>query len=157
MLGQIVIHLTFALIWMFLHSPFTAVHFLVGWFFGLIIVYAMVRLRHQEFYMHKLWCIITLVLFFFKEMIRSSLEVTRFVFTPGQRMRSSIVTYETKLRRPGQVVLLANMITIIPGSVVLEISPDNRVFYIHVFDAANEEEFRRDVVALEDRIRRVVR
>jgi multicomponent Na+:H+ antiporter subunit E len=157
MLGQIGIHFVIALIWMLLHSPFTLTHLFVGWLFGIVIVYAMTKLRSQHFYLLKLWYVIVLVLSFFGEMFKSSFILARHVFTPWQKMRSGVIAYETKLRSPGQVVLLANMITIIPGSCVLEISPDNRIFYIHVFDFADEEEFRQEVrVALENRIRKVV-
>jgi multicomponent Na+:H+ antiporter subunit E len=49
------------------------------------------------------------------------------------------------------------MITITPGSFVVEVSPDNKTLLIHVFDFADEEEFKREIREyFEDNIRRVL-
>ena len=156
MLVQIVMNLIFALMWMFLFTPVAIQNFFGGWLFGLVIVYFWQRRSPGYFYLQKVWDIIFLMLVFLREVIKSCFVVMRLVFTPGNKMRSGLITYETELTAPWQLVMLSSMITISPGSFVIEISPDNKVFLIHVFDFADEESFRRDIrVYFEDNIKRV--
>ena len=158
MLEQIAINLIFALMWTFFHTPFTINDFLCGWLLGLIIVFFWQKQSSSYFYLRQLWDIIFLMLIFFREVFKSCLQVTRVVLTPGMKMRSGLITYETALTTPWHVVLLANMITITPGSFVIEISPDNRVFLIHVFNLTDAESFKREIrVYFEDNIRKVIR
>jgi multicomponent Na+:H+ antiporter subunit E len=158
MLGQIAVNLILALIWTFLHTPLTFQDFLVGWLLGLFIVFIVNRQSPGDFYLRRLWNLFFLVLIFFREILKSCMVVMRLVFAPRAKPRSGIITYETALTTPWHVVLLANMITIIPGSVVLEISPDNRIFYIHILDFSDADEVRRDIRnTLEANIRRAIR
>ena len=156
MLGQIAINSVFALVWMFLHAPYNVYNFLGGWLLGLVIVYFWQRQAPGGFYLRKVWDVIFLILVFLWEVFKSCFAVMRLVFTPGNKMRSGLITYETELTAPWQLVMLSSMITISPGSFVIEISPDNKVFLIHVFDFADEESFRQDIrVYFEDNIKRV--
>ena len=148
--------------WTFLYTSFTIENFVGGWILGLVIVYGWQRLWKRlgpgYFYPRKLWEIIFLILIFLREVGKSCFIVMRLVFTPGHKMRSGLITYETQLTTPLGLILLSNMITITPGSFVIEISPDNKVLLIHVFDSADDpESFKRDVrVYFEDNIRKVV-
>jgi multicomponent Na+:H+ antiporter subunit E len=121
-------------------------------------VYFWQRRISRYFYIRQLWDIIFLLLIFLREIIKSCFLVMRLVFTPGHKMRSILITYETELTTPWQVILLSNMITISPGSFVIDISPDNKVLLIHVFDSPDAETFQRGIrTHFEDNIRRATR
>ena len=162
MLAQISANLILALMWAFLFTPLTIENFVFGWLLGLVCVYFWHRLwpkKDSGFYPRKLWDIIFLILIFLREITKSCFTVMRLVFTPGHKMRSGLIHYETELTTPLGVILLSNMITITPGSFVIEISPDNKILLIHVFDIvdAEAETFKREVrTYFEDNIRKVV-
>ena len=48
--------------------------------------------------------------------------------------------YETDLKTDWQIVLLSNLITLTPGTVVLGISDDRKKIYIHAIDFSTKEE-----------------
>ena len=58
-----------------------------------------------------------------KEVIRPTITIS-----PG------IFKYETKLKSDWEVTTLAMLLTLTPGSVVMEVSPEGNVFYIHGMD-----------------------
>jgi len=151
MMAQIAANFILALMWAFLFTPLAFENFVFGWLLGLVIVYFWNKLwqRHSPecFYLRRVWDIFFLCLIFLREIAKSCWVVMRLVFTPGHKMRSGLIAYETELKTPLGIILLSNMITITPGSFVIEISPDNKVLLIHVFDIVDEgaETFKRDV------------
>jgi multicomponent Na+:H+ antiporter subunit E len=162
MLAQIAANLVIALMWALLFTPFAIENFVFGLLLGLIVVYFWQKLWQREsldcFYPRRLWDIIYLCYVFLREIIKSCWEVMRLVFTPGLKMRSGLIAYETDLKTPLGIILLSNMITVTPGSFVIEISPDNKVLLIHVFDIVDEgaATFKRDVREnFENNIRKV--
>jgi len=163
MAAQISANFLLAFMWGFLFTPFAIENFIFGWLLGLVSVYFWQRLWPRRdsgyFYPRKLWNIIFLMWIFLREITKSCFLVMRLVFTPGHKMRSGLITYETELTTPLGVILLSNMITITPGSFVIEISPDNKVLLIHVFDLtdAEGESFKHEVrVYFENNIRRAL-
>lgn len=82
-----------------------------------------------------------------------SLELQpRLNLTPG------IFTLETDLERDVEVTLLAMLITLTPGSVVLEISPDHKCLYIHGMDLPESiDSVNKSKLRFEDKIRQVTR
>jgi len=162
MVAQASANLVIALMWAFLFTPFAIENFVFGALLGAVVVYFWQKLWQRQaperFYLHRVWGVFFLLFIFLREIIKSCWAVMRLVFTPGHKMRSGLIAYETKLKTPLGIILLSNMITITPGSFVIEISPDNRFLLIHVFDIVDEgaETFKRDVrVYFEDNIRKV--
>jgi multicomponent Na+:H+ antiporter subunit E len=144
--AQIASNLIIALTWTFLLTPFSMENMYIGWIFGLIVVYFWQRRTGGYFYPRKLWEIIYLTYVFLREVTKSAFQVMSFVFTPGTiKTQPVLIPYETGLTSPFGIILLSNMITITPGTFVVEISPDNKVLLIHAFHAPDVEALKRDV------------
>lgn len=58
-----------------------------------------------------------------RQIVRPKLDIT-----PG------IFSFETELKGDLEITVLALLLTLTPGSVVLEIAEDKNVFYIHAMD-----------------------
>jgi multicomponent Na+:H+ antiporter subunit E len=74
------------------------------------------------------------------------------VVTPRSRINEGIVAVPIVSTSEALITLLANAITLTPGTLVLDCRPDddgNTVLYVHVLHLHDVESVRRDVVALE--------
>ena len=69
---------------------------------------------------------------------------------PGQ----FYLVYETELESDWQLVLLSNLITLTPGTVVLGISDDRKKIYIHSIDFSTKEE---EIQSIKSSLEKVVR
>ncbi len=81
----------------------------------------------------------------------ASLQVTRQVFSPGE-VRSSVVAVPMRTQSDLMLVCTAIASSIIPGTVIVEVSRDEWILYVHVLGAADEEGVEtgiRDVMVLE--------
>lgn len=69
------------------------------------------------------------VVFFFKELVKSNLSLARIVLTPGLPLTPGIVKVRTKLKSRMGRMLLANSITLTPGTLTVEMTGE--WLYIH--------------------------
>ena len=142
MLVQFILNLVIAALWFLLNDDPNAdiTTFMTGFFIGVLILYAMHRFFGQHFYLRRVLKILKLVLLFIKELLLSSYSVLKQVLNPKLNIAPGIFTYETRLQGDWQITALALLLTLTPGSVVMEVSEDGRVFYIHAMDIEKSKE-----------------
>lgn len=75
---------------------------------------------------------------FFKELALSVHDVLRAVLRPARIQRSGIVAVPLAVRSEAGIALLANMITLTPGTTSLHVSDDRTVLYVHVMNLSDE-------------------
>lgn len=73
---------------------------------------------------------------FFIDLVKSNLDVTRRVLTPSLPINPGIVEVKTTLKSKFGRMLLANSITLTPGTLTVEVVDDS--FFIHWIDVKDE-------------------
>lgn len=137
---QILLNFFLAFLWMFLQVSFDATTFIVGYILGLVIVYAMRRFFHSRFYLYRVLAVIKLTLIFLRELVLSNLSVLKVILKPKLDMQPGIFALPTELESEWEITLLANLITLTPGTLVVDVSPDNKVLYVHAMDVPDVED-----------------
>ncbi|MGI6514646.1 MAG: Na+/H+ antiporter subunit E [Syntrophomonadales bacterium] len=131
---QVLINLFIGFLWMFLQDDWSALSFLSGYLVGLVVLFVMRKFFSSQYYLFTVQAVINLFLLFIYQLFASSIVVIQRIIKPKLDIKPGIVAFETDLERDIEVTLLAALITLTPGSVVVEISPDNKVLYIHAMD-----------------------
>ncbi len=72
-----------------------------------------------------------LILVYLRELFRSSLQVARITVMPTLDIRSGVIKYPLDVTSDREITALANLITLTPGSMALDASPDKKHLYIH--------------------------
>ena len=93
--------------------------------------------------------IVRFAAYFFYKLIQANLAVARMVITPRTRIEQGIVRVPIRSSSDGVVTLLANAISLTPGTLTVEVRRDPTVLYIHVLHLRNVEELREDILRLE--------
>jgi multicomponent Na+:H+ antiporter subunit E len=96
--------------------------------------------------------------FFLVALVRSSAQVIMAVLAPNEaRLRAGIVA--TPLTTSSRLVatLVSDLITLTPGTLVLEAAEQPTVLYVHVLGLGDPDAVRRDVLDLEQRVVRAIR
>ncbi|MGM7634090.1 Na+/H+ antiporter subunit E [Bacillus sp. Hm123] len=131
---QILLNFFLAFLWMFLQVSFNSSTFIVGYILGLILIYGMRRFFKQEFYMRRVWAVLYLTLLFFKELILANIDVLRVILKPKLDIKPGIFAMPTELKSDWEITLLSSLITLTPGTLVIDVSDDNKVLYVHAID-----------------------
>lgn len=141
---QIVLNLLIGLVWMLLHDSWNAETFALGYLIGLLFIFGLKRFFPSEFYGKKCWAILKLLYLFLVELMKSTIVVIRQVTRPKLNIEPGIFKVQTKLKSDWEITLLSKLITLTPGSVVMEVAPDVGILYIHAMDAS---EFKNSIMA----------
>ncbi|MEX2591090.1 MAG: Na+/H+ antiporter subunit E, partial [Chitinophagales bacterium] len=64
----------------------------------------------------------------------SNLEIIYYVITPGLQFESAVLALPLDLKSDLEIALLANLITLTPGTLTLDISPDKKFLYFHTIN-----------------------
>lgn len=81
-----------------------------------------------------LWNWLLLAVLFLWELARSVWDVAKTVINPQRVTDSAIVGIPLTVRSDLGIVLLANLITLTPGTVSIHLRADRKVLYIHVMN-----------------------
>ncbi len=72
-----------------------------------------------------------LILFYLKELVAASLRVAYEVLTPKDHMLPAVVAIPLEAETNLEITLLANFITLTPGTLSIDVSKDRKTLYIH--------------------------
>jgi multicomponent Na+:H+ antiporter subunit E len=137
---QVLLNFTLAFIWMFLNQSWTPVTFVMGYIVGLVLIYVLRRFLQTPFYFQKVIAVAKLILIFIRELILSSVSVIKMILRPKMDFRPGIFALPTDLKSDWEITLLASLISLTPGTLSLEVSPEGNVLYIHAMDLPDTTE-----------------
>ncbi|MGY4690392.1 Na+/H+ antiporter subunit E [Salibacterium sp. K-3] len=142
---QIIINLLMSLIWMFMNDAWTFASFISGYVIGLAVLFFLRGFFPQKFYFSGLYAIVKLLLIFLKELILSALEVVGQILQPKLKIQPGIFAMDIDLHKNWEVTVLSCLITLTPGTLVVDISPDNRTLFIHAMHLPDIEKAKKDI------------
>ncbi|MEK5147848.1 MAG: Na+/H+ antiporter subunit E [Psychrobacillus psychrotolerans] len=137
---QILLNVLIALTWMFLSVSFKPTTFIVGYLIGLLMLFMLRKSFSSRFYMDRLWAVVKLTSLFLKELVMSNFSVLKLIIQPTMPIRPAIFAMPTVLEQDWEITLLSSLITLTPGTVVIDISDDNKTLYIHSLDFEDIDE-----------------
>jgi len=117
----------------------------VGFVLGYAVLYLAQPVIGPSRYFTKVRQVISLVLFFLWELILANLRLAVDVVTPEHHMQPAVIAIPLDARSDAEITLLANMITLTPGTLSLDVSSDRKTLYIHALYVKDIEAVRRDI------------
>ncbi len=116
---------------------------------GFLLAFAALSLSSPMFgqtaYLKRVLLSARLGAYFLYELTVSGLQVAWDVITPGHRSRPGIIAVPLDLEEPIQITVLANLISLTPGSLSLDVSPDGTTLYVHEMFIDDPDETRRRI------------
>lgn len=71
---------------------------------------------------------------FLYEVIKANLQVVRIVLSPTLDITPGIIAYNMDVESDAGITLLANSITLTPGTLTVDVSKDKKTLYIHALN-----------------------
>lgn len=144
---QIIIHLVISFMWMLLNESYTGSSFIAGYLIGAVLLFLLKRFLPGAFYLQRLWKVCKLILLFIKELILSNIDIVKLVYTPNlkDKVEPGIFAYPIELTKGWEITLLANLITLTPGTLSVAMSEDYSIIYVHAMHIDTEEDSIRSI------------
>jgi len=141
-----------AVVWCAL-LEFNGWNFIAGFLVGAVVVSVVSRATSGQPYISKALRIARFGVYFCKLLVQSNCRVAWEVLTPRAGQTPRIIRYPIQGMTGLQRTALANSITLTPGTVAVDVSPDERWLYIHCMYAHDREQAVREIDELWERLR----
>ena len=97
-------------------------------------------------YFDRIIKLVSFVLYFLKALVVSSWRVAYSVLAPNLNgIRPAVVAVPLDVQSDEAITLLANLITLTPGTLTLDVSADKKALYVHTFNLDNVDAFRTEI------------
>ena len=147
-----------AIAWVMLAGEVSAGTFAVGMVVGYLILWFSRSVWGETNYFTKIPLVIRFVLYFLKELAIANLKVAFDIVTPKDYMEPGVIAVPLDVETDIEITLFANLVTLTPGTLSLDVSPDRRTLYVHALYVRDAERFRHELKdGLEKRLIEVMR
>ncbi|MBB3191299.1 Na+/H+ antiporter subunit E [Halomonas cerina] len=145
-------NLLLGITWMLLSGDFSGRNLLVGLGFAyLALAIIQPQVPALAGYAQRLPRILGFLGFFLRQLVLANLKVAYDIVTLPWYMRPGVIAMPLTARSDFEIALVANLISLTPGTLSLDVSDDRRVLYIHAMFLDDEPALRRGLAELERR------
>jgi multicomponent Na+:H+ antiporter subunit E len=137
---RIPVALLIAVIWLALTGQVSFVNLVIGLGLGIVAMRFVVPARRGEKPLSVSWALVRFPFVVAWALVLSNLKVARSVlFTPLDQLTPGIIAVPLELESDAEVTALANLITLTPGTLTLDVSDDRRTLFVHVLDLSDPD------------------
>ncbi|MEU4381525.1 Na+/H+ antiporter subunit E [Micromonospora echinofusca] len=107
----------------------------------------------------RLGPLLVFVVRFAGELVSASAHVARVAVQPGYQPRAAIIAVRLRVHTDLNLALTAEALSLVPGTLIVEVDRNAGVLYVHVFDTHGPQDLRgsrRRILAVERRLVRAV-
>ncbi|HZJ35486.1 MAG TPA: Na+/H+ antiporter subunit E [Gillisia sp.] len=145
-------------IWVALTGNFTFANYLFGFLLSFFMLWLITSGTGDAKYFRIFPKVITFFFFFLYELVKANLQVAYEVMTPNYNMTPGIVKVPLDVKSNLEITFLANLISLTPGTLSLDVSDDKKVLYVHSMYITSKESFIRSIKnGFEKRIMEILR
>lgn len=156
---MLILNFILALVWMALQRSFTFIDFIVGFGLGFLIIALTQRVMIEQVvdssvqrrpgvasnYTQRSLKVISFIGFALWSIVKANIDVARIVLRPRLNINPGIIAIPLDVKSEAGITLLANLVTLTPGTVSLDISSNRDTIYVHCIDIQDPGAIRDDI------------
>ncbi|MAA99823.1 MAG: Na+/H+ antiporter subunit E [Stappia sp.] len=139
MIGLFLINILMSLAWGAVTGSFEVANLIFGFALGAL---ALGLIREQVGtgrYVSRAWQVASLAALFLYELVLSALRVAAIVLRPKIELSPGIIACPLTVDRDFEITMLANLITLTPGTLSVDVSEDRKTLYVHCIDVPDPQ------------------
>lgn len=155
---SLLLNLILAITWAAITGDFSAFNLALGFVLGFVILLFADRANEQRQYLTLFIRVLDFAIFFIVDFVLANIRMAYAVLFPSRTIRPGIVAIPLDAKTDLEIMLMANLISLTPGTFSIDVSTDRRTLYIHEMYIDDVEMLRHDVKRhYEFRLLRVLR
>ncbi len=133
------------LFWIAVTGSLTVPNVVFGFVLSCLCLYLVRERIRGEISRFRPWPVVVLALIFIRELVLSAWRVARLVTAPKMNLNPCIFAYPLEVKGGFEITLLANLITLTPGTLSVDVSDDRRFLYVHAIDCLDADAAVADI------------
>lgn len=140
-MNVVLLTIVFALGWAAATGSFTLPSLLLGAAVGAASLFVVRGFVSRPSLLPRTLRIVGLAVTFVRELILSAFRVARLVIRPdvNAHIKPAIIAFPLTATSDAEITLLANLITLTPGTLSVEVSGDRKMLFVHAIDCSDVE------------------
>ncbi|KAA1178018.1 Na+/H+ antiporter subunit E [Rhizobium tropici] len=140
-----IFNLLLAIVWVAVTGSASFINLVFGFVLAAIAL-AIVRSSYGGvLYLGRARRILALLVLFIGELAKSVWAVAVAVMSPRIDVKPGIFAFPLTVDRDFEITLLANLITLTPGTLSVDVSDDRKMLYVHALDCSDPETIKRGI------------
>jgi multicomponent Na+:H+ antiporter subunit E len=152
--SELAMNLFLALVWMLVQASFSPSSLAVGLLLGFVAI-AFVRFLQRRGDVQSALGVVHLAGVFLADLVLASLTLTRDILRRVPPFQPAFLRFDTADLTPSEMVLLANMISLTPGTLTVDADEDGHAIYVHALYARDPRAVLRKIGRTAEMIRRI--
>jgi multicomponent Na+:H+ antiporter subunit E len=139
------LNIILALAWAAVTGNFEPYNLALGFVIGSIALWLPMSFWGDTKYFRRSFLMLRLFLLFLYELVLSSLRVAADVLRPRMQIEPGIIELPLDAKRDIEITLLANLITLTPGTLSLDVSRDRKSLFVHALHTGDPEGLKKSI------------
>lgn len=158
MIKNFLMNLLLSFLWVALTGSLSYSGFVFGFILGFFVLWIMNKNEEDRRYFYRIPKIFSFLFYFLYQMLKANIEVAYDVITPKYFFRPGVVRYPLSARSDFEINVLSTLISLTPGTLILDVSEDKKALYIHAMYLKSPEAFVRQLKeGMEKRLLEILR
>ncbi len=159
----LLVNIVLAFAWALLIGELTIGTLAFGFLLAYGIFYVISRridagLNPTQSYLRRFPKVVGFFFYYLWEIFRSNIQVATDILTPKFRMKPGVIEFPIQAKTDIEITVLANLISMTPGTLSLDISEDRSILYVHAMFIEDPDKVRQELTAnLERRVLEILR
>lgn len=145
-MSLLLLNVLLAIAWAALTGSFGPADLLFGFALGYLVLWISTRMGRQNKYFKQIPLLLGLIGVFLSDLLRANIRMASIILSPRMRLRPAVVAVPLILKSESAIILLANMMTLTPGTLSLDISTDRQMLFIHTVYLDDPEQFKQELL-----------
>lgn len=146
------LNIVLAVLWCFTWGSFDFYTLIAGFVLGYLLLGLYSRVMQTQDYGRRAIKLISFLLYFIYILVKANLQIAMAVMRPRMQLAPRFVRYDVSGMSELQITTLANAMTLTPGTLAVDVYPDQRYLYVHCMFAGDREAALRDIHELRNHI-----
>ncbi|MBX3176733.1 MAG: Na+/H+ antiporter subunit E [Candidatus Hydrogenedentes bacterium] len=142
---SLLLNIVLALTWCAASGAVNVTNLVVGFLVGYAVLSVHPEITRNQNYRKKVYHFVSFVAYFGWEVIVGAIDVALATVWPFRRVRPGVVAVPLDTRSAAERTILANAVTLTPGTMSIDLTADGKTLYVHVIDAKDPEAVRRAI------------
>ena len=145
-MSLLLLNILLAIAWAALTGSFQPPDLLFGYLLGYLVLWIITRLGTPNRYFRQIPLFLGLLGHFLLDLLRANIRMAGIILSKKMKLRPAVIAVPLILKSEPAIILLANLMTLTPGTLSLDISTDRRMLYLHTVYLDNPETFKQELI-----------
>lgn len=140
-----VINVLLMFVWVVITAQFDIINFIVGFVFSYLVIWVSLGRSGKSKYFKKLPAMISFFIYFMWEFLKANYYLLYEIVTFKHYMKPAIIVVPLTVETEMEITIFANLITLTPGTLLLDVSNDKKAIYVHTMYLEDKEKFIKEL------------